>query len=129
MAGGVILLRDKNGLVTGVLSPVSDSLLIKQVKKPYSKNGYDVDKDKPAIRVQYGQSSTVASLFDLKTESIATSRQASIEGEGGNIDFDWSDKPTKIDLASGKNIKSDCNGPTEVLTEGTSKDKTVPGTK
>jgi hypothetical protein len=107
-------LRNKDGFIVGVVTASNnDTLIVKQVKKPYSKNNYQVDKDKSGLRIKANDDNTEATKIDLNTG--VTNGGATIEGDRAAIDFDWSNNPVKFNVASGKLIHSDCNGPAEII--------------
>jgi hypothetical protein len=102
----VVLLRDKHGLVIGVVAKAQASLLVKQVQKPYQKNGYTLDATKPAIEIKTENGDTVAALANYDDiEPRVTVKGDSERINVSNLDF------KKLDLTSGKKWLVDCAGP------------------
>lgn len=121
-------IKNSSGLITGVVvaSPGDSALYLKQVKKPFKKDGYDVDEHAPAIKVEMKTDGTRAVTFD-PVSRVEAAGEVQIEGEDMKTSASGKNEFKTFDFASAKSVRSTCSGAFEVKSPVTGDPKTSPG--
>lgn len=104
--------KNSNGQIIGVLEPQKEKVLFKQAKQPYSETGFVIEPSAPSVTLMSSKDETnVIALGKNGAELGRLTVLGSIELPTRFTSFN---RPA-VDILSGGNLTSDCNGLTTPL--------------